>query len=403
MVLYRFLISIFVLMSGLKLVFRGAGAGLWERFGRTAPAQHRPHVWLHAASNGELASARPVIEALRAARPDLALLVTCNSASGVALAQDWGLAAQLAPFDLGWVMRRFQRRWGVVAQITMEAEVWPNRVLLCPGPVIVLGARLTAGTARMWTRLGGTAQRVLGKVTLLSAQDAASAERFRALGLPASALGPVVDLKALYAPPADLTPDADVRQSFERSATWLAASTHDGEEDVIIAAHLAARQSWPELRLILAPRHPRRADEVAAALRGAGLGFARRALGETGAEVLLADTLGEMALWYQLAGIVFVGGTLTDRGGHTPYEPAAFGAALLHGPDVANFTQAYARLQAAGAATCVRDADSLAAALLALRDPQHQRDRGRAAQDALTQDADLGALMARLLPLLPPA
>jgi 3-deoxy-D-manno-octulosonic-acid transferase len=117
--------------------------------------------------------------------------------------------------------------------------------------------------------------------------------------------------------------------------------------------------------------------------------------------VLLADTLGEMALWYELAGIVFIGGTLSDRGGHTPYEPAAFGAALIHGPDVANFKKVFARLDGAGAADCVIDATSLAKAIVALRDPERQKNQGLAAQKALEQAVDFDALMRQVFDRLP--
>lgn len=402
MVLYRLLISVFALWQTLRLVLRGDRASLRDRLGFTGPAQTTPHLWLHAASNGELASARPVIEALRAARPDLALLITCNSPSGVALARDWGHTARLAPFDLGWIAKRMFRRWQVVAHITMEAEVWPNRLRHCPGPVIVLGGRMSEGTARGWRWFGSTPRQVLGHVAFLSAQDDASATRFLELGLPQMACGPAVNLKALYDPPKDQTPDAALRAAYPRAQTWLAASTHEGEEAVVIAAHQEARKTRPDLRLILAPRHPRRAAQVQALLTAAGLDHALRSESGT-AEVLLADTLGEMARWYALAGTVFIGGTLGAWRGHTPYEPAAFGQAILHGPDMANFTEAVARLHRAKAAREVRDSATLAQALGELADAEVQAAKGQAAQAALKQDTDLAGLMARVLPLLPPA
>ncbi len=402
--LYRILIWVFALWQMARLVLARDWSALDERRGATRPTTTGPHLWLHAASNGELASARPLILALRAARPGLCLLVTCNSKTGVALARGWdlpGLSAHLAPLDLARFVRRVLRRWQVVAHVTMEAEIWPNRVLLCPGPVLVLGARMSPGSARGWGRFGGLARRVLGRVVFLSAQDSASRDRFLDLGLPAAACGPVVDLKALYTPPAGQIPDSALRAAYPRADTWLAASTHAGEEEVVIAAHLAARVARPGLRLILALRHPARAEVVADLLRAEGLEFDRRSEGRSGAEVLLADTMGEMALWYALAGVVFIGGTLTDRGGHTPYEPAVFGAALLHGPDVRNFRQPYATLRAAGAARETADADGLAAALVALADAAEQRRLGALARDRLRQDTGLEGLMEAVLPLFP--
>ncbi|MFZ5961903.1 3-deoxy-D-manno-octulosonic acid transferase [Thalassococcus sp. BH17M4-6] len=401
MLLYRLLISVFAVWQGLRLLLRGDTGALTARLGGTRPDREAPHLWLHAASNGELSSARAVIDALRDARPDLPLLITCNSRSGVDLARGWGHAAQLAPFDLAWAVRRMLRRWRIAAHITMETEIWPNRVRLCPGPVLVLGARMTERTARGWGRLPGLAARTLNEITYLSAQDTASLERFRALGLPDSAAGPVVDLKAFYTPPADQVPDAALRAAYSRTDTWLAASTHEGEDEVVIAAHIAARAHRPGLRLILAPRHPRRGDEVAALLSEAGLATSRRSAGEMGAEVLLADSLGEMARWYALAGTVFIAGTLTDRGGHTPYEPAAFGAALIHGPDVRNFRAAFTRLHAAGAAIRIDDAATLAEALIALKAPADQENQGAAAHRALAQATGSDELIAHVLDHLP--
>ncbi|EPX81999.1 3-deoxy-D-manno-octulosonic acid transferase [Salipiger mucosus] len=395
MPLYRLLVSLFALWTLARAALRGDGTALRERLA-FGPVEPGPHLWLHAASNGELASARPVIEALRRARPDLAILVTCNSATGVALARDWGLTARLAPLDLAHVARRMHRRWQVTAHVAMESELWPHRVLTCPGPVLVLGGRLSAGTARGWRAFGALQRRVLGRLAWVSAQDAASLERYREGGLPPEAAGPVVDLKSFYAPP-DLH-DPALEQAFVRGSTWLAASTHPGEEEIVLDAHRRARRQEPDLRLILAPRHPRRADEIERMIEAAGPSCARRSRGEAPrAEVYLADTLGEMALFYPLAGRVFIGGTLTDRGGHTPYEPAAFGAALLHGPDVANFRAPFAALDAAGAALPVENAAGLAQALGELRAPAEQQRLGAAAQETLASGQDVESLVAEVL------
>ncbi|SIS99350.1 3-deoxy-D-manno-octulosonic-acid transferase [Roseivivax lentus] len=403
MLLYRCLISLFALGVLSRAAWGQGKDAVAARLGGGAAGGGQPRLWLHAASNGELASARPVIEALQAARPDLPLIVTCNTETGCALARRMGLEARLAPLDLGWAVARFLRGWGVVGHITLESELWPNRIARMPGPVIVLGGRLTAKSAKGWGRVPGLARRMLARVDLLSAQDAGSRDRFLALGLPQAAAGPVVDLKALYKPPSDMAPEPDLAAAYPRARTWLAASTHPGEEEVVIAAHLSARAAEPELRLILAPRHPRRADAVASMLEAAGLSVSRRSRGEAGAEVLLADTMGEMARWYALAGRVFIGGTLTDRGGHTPFEPAAFGAALLHGPDVANFARPFARLDRGRAARAVEDAEGLAAALTALAAPDAQTGLGGEAAEVLRPEADLDALVAAILARFRPA
>ncbi|WP_417743598.1 3-deoxy-D-manno-octulosonic acid transferase [Salipiger sp.] len=401
MLLYRLIVPIFATLVLARLALRRNWPALRQRLARS-PARPGPHLWLHAASNGELASAKPLIVALEAARPDLPLQVTCNSEGGVALAESWGLTARLAPLDLAPVARRMHRDWDVRAHVTLESELWPNRVRTCPGPVFVIGGRLSEGTAKGWRLFGGLLPDVLGRLSYVSAQDAGSLERYLAAGLPRAAAGPVLNLKEFYAP--DPRRDATLSAGFDRAHTWLAASTHEGEEEIVLAAHGLAREHEPALRLILAPRHPRRGDAVEGLIREAGLSCARRSRGEAPeeAEVYLADTLGEMGLLYPLAGRLFIGGTLTDRGGHTPFEPAAYAAALLHGPDVANHAAPFARLEAAGAAVEVRDAATLADALTRLAAPEQQEALGRAAQETLRPDTDMDQLVAAITQRLDP-
>lgn len=409
MLLYRLLISVLAVPLGLRFALRRlrgreTGTALSQRLGLgRGPAARRPTIWLHAASNGELASARPVIEALRAERPDLGWLVTTNSVTGRDLAAAWGLPAMLAPLDLRWAAARLIRRWDVRLHLTLESELWPNRIAACAAlgvPVAVVGARLSERSARAWGRVPGLARSVLARLDHVSPQDADSGARLLALGLEPERLGPVLELKALYTPPA-VAPEPALAAAFPRARTWLAASTHEGEEEVAIAAHLAARRAEPGLRLILAPRHPSRAEAVARLLAEAGLDHGRRSDGATETEVLLADTLGEMPLWYALAGRVFVGGSIARRGGHTPHEPAAFGCALIHGPDVTNFRAAYDRLAAAGAARRVESAEDLAEALGALAAEDAQARAGAAAAAALRPEGGLEGLLAALRARLP--
>ncbi|SDY77053.1 3-deoxy-D-manno-octulosonic acid transferase [Citreimonas salinaria] len=404
MIVYRLLVSLFALFALPAALRRGGVALLRARLGGGGAPTPGPHLWWHGASNGELASARPVLDALLQARRDLHVVLTANSATGLDLARGWALervTVRPAPLDPAWVTRRFIRRWGVIAHVTLESELWPNRVRLCPGPVIVLGARMTERTARGWARLPRLAADLTGRLDFVSAQDAASAERLSALGLPPAARGPVADLKALYMPPQPMIPQA-LKDAFPRAQTWLAASTHDGEEAIVLDAHEAARATDPALRLILAPRHAARGDAVEALITARGFSVARRSRDPApgNADVYLADTMGEMPLWYALAGRVFVGGTLVARGGHTPYEPAAFGAALLHGPDVTNFAAPFARLK--GIAISVHDARSLAAGLSALAPPERQRDAGQRAADALRAETGVDGLVREIVNRLPP-
>ena len=395
MLSYRLLMS---LLAGRELVARfwaRDGNAIRARLGRVAPTRQVDRIWLHAASNGELASARPVIDALLAQGRHL--LITVNTDSALALGNGWGLehtSVTLAPVDLPGPTCRVLRNWRITAHITLESDLWPIRILNTPGPVLVLGGRLTARSAKGWARFDALVRRVMARVTYLSAQDSASADRFVTAGLPKAALGPVFDLKARYTPPSD-TPDRALGQAFDRTNTWLAASTHEGEEETILAAHKATLTKRPNLKLILAPRHPKRAEEIAQLIDAQGLTFARRSAGDNPAmaQVYLADTLGEMHLWYALAGVTFVAGSLTDRGGHTPYEPAAFQSAILHGPDTGNFRAAYDRLADAKAAICTPDATSLSEALIAMESAEKQAAWGQAARNMLHQDTDLTGLM----------
>ncbi|MDJ0828055.1 MAG: glycosyltransferase N-terminal domain-containing protein [Rhodobacter sp.] len=373
-------------------------ADLRQRLGHQAEA--RPDaIWLHGASNGELTSARPLVDALRAAFPARPLVITANTTTGRALAAAWRLddtAARLAPVDTRAALRRFRAAWRPAVQIVLENELWPNRLATASEPVLVVGARMSAKSHRAWSRVPGLARQLLGGVRRLTAQDATSADRFLALGLPPDRLGPTATLKSAVSL-ADPDPDelARLKPVFHRPDTLLAASTHDGEEAIVLEGFLRARTSRPALKLILAPRHPVRGAEIARLLARTGLPWAQRSAGPAPGPdtvIYLADTLGEMPLWYALAGVTFVGGSLVAKGGHTPFEPAQARSAILHGPDTANFAESYATLASVDAATPVADADALATALVALADPQAQEAQARRAAETLTPGPDNPAI-----------
>lgn len=415
---YRLLASIVLPFVVLRLLLRCATGAerpsdLRERLGRSAPRRvpnpgpnPAPVIWLHAASNGELASAHRLVTAMLDRLADLQLVVTTNTTSARSLVRGFGhprLRAVLAPLDNRAAVSAFLAGWRPRALVTIEGELWPNRFDLCRSrgiPVVLAGARLSGRTARAWSRRPALAARVIEAVRFLSAQDEASEGRFRGLGLAADRIGPVVSLKAVTtfpgAVPGAVTaiagppPAVEGLLPFPRSLTVLAASTHAGEEEMVLDAFLAARKQRPGLRLILAPRHPRRRSGIEASLRARGLTFRVRSAGHepaADASVYLADTMGEMPRWYAAAGMTFVGGSLVERGGHTPFEPAAQGSAILHGPHVANFADAYAALDAASGAVRVTDAASLGGWLAALAEPARQAAMSRAAARALADFA----------------
>lgn len=394
--LLTFLAPVVAIWLALRLVRgRERWSDLRERLGRIDRAPDGPRLWLHGASNGELTSARGLIEALLAHRPDVQITVTANSLTGRDMVRGWSLprlSAYLAPLDYRVCLSRFlacQRPMGLVL---IEGDLWPNRFVLPARrglPVAMVSARISERSFRIWRRLGGPAHAMMQATRFLSAQDEASEERFLALGLPRTALQPRRTLKsAVLLPPPEPDALAPFRAIYDREETLLAASTHAGEEAQVISAFTAARATRPGLKMILAPRHAKRSAEVAALLGASGLAFATRSAGEMpgpDTEVYLADTLGEMPLWYALAGFCFVGGSLVDKGGHTPFEPAQFDCAILHGPYLSNFAEPFAALAEAGGAVQAEDAESLGAAIAGLDAPR-RAVMAQAAREALALD-----------------
>lgn len=400
MILYQIVMAFALVATLAHQALRGAKGALAERLGFGArPQGAGPRLWLHAASVGEVTSARWVIEALLAARPGLQVLVTTNTATGRARVRGWalpGVSAALAPFDSAGAAARVLDAWEPRALIVVENELWPARLRACDNrgvPVLVIGARMSARSAGRWRALNGLVTKMLGRINWLSAQDEASLARIVALGLPQSAAGPVMALKSLGKADVPALPFAPMAA---REKVLLAASTHEGEEAIILDAF--ARQSR-FTHLILAPRHPKRGDEVAALLAARALPFARRSRGEPpapGAAIYLADSLGEMALWYAMAGATVIGGSFVPRGGHTPWEPARQGSAILHGPSVANFDAPFAALDRSGAALVASDAAGLARALQGLDAPSQAR-MAKLAAEVLAPQGDGAEVLAVLL------
>ena len=348
-------------------------------------------LWLHGASNGELTSARWLLEAVLAARPGLPVLVTANTGSARAMVAAWGLpgvVAALAPLDTAGAAARVLRRVRPAALLVVENELWPARLAAARAaavPVLVIGGRISERSAAIWTRRApGLMRAGLTGLRFLSAQDAGSAARFLALGLPPDRLGPQVMLKATGAATgATAAAAVALPQPVPRERVLLAASTHDGEEALVLDAFATARGQFD--LLILAPRHPRRRAAVAAVIAARGLGFGCRSDGAVpmaGQPVFLADTMGEMALWYQMAGATVIGGSFADKGGHTPYEPAGFGSAILHGPSMGNFAEAAQTLALGRGAVQVGSGAALGPALAAM-DRQAQARLAAAAQQVL--------------------
>jgi 3-deoxy-D-manno-octulosonic-acid transferase len=348
------------------------GARLGERRGLAgAPRPPGSLVWVHAASVGEATAVLRLIERLLETRPAIEVLVTTGTVTSARL-----LATRLppcarhqfVPVDLPRWVDRFLGHWRPDLALWVESELWPNLVLATRArgiPMVLVNARLSARSYRRWRRWPGLIAPMLEAFALCLAQDAEQAARLRVLG--ARNVATVGDLKAEGATlPADPLQLRRLRREIGARPLWLAASTHEGEEEIAAAVHLRLAAAHPGLLTIIAPRHPARGEAIAAMLAGRRLQVARRSRGAPIAEasdIYLADTMGELGLFYRLAGIAFIGGSLTPKGGHNPFEAARLDCAVLHGPDMSNCAAMSAALAAAGAAETVRDAEELARAV----------------------------------------
>jgi 3-deoxy-D-manno-octulosonic-acid transferase len=381
-------------------------ARLPERFGHaSAPRPAGRLIWINAASVGEVASSLDLARDLEAATGARLIFTTTTATGAETLARRLPQAIhQFQPVDCPAAVTGFLDHWRPDLALFMENDLWPRMVIEADRRAIPL-AVINARASKTRTRAPRATRALLGRAALISTQDAATAAQLRGLGLDPARIIDTGDLKAAASPlPADPAPLAAMQQAIGARPLWVAASTHPGDEAAVIAAHQNARQSIPDLLLILIPRHPARGDELVARLTKAGLQVAQRSMGdlpEAATQVYMADTLGETGLFYRLSPLVFLGGSFGSEGGHNPYEPSALGAAVLSGPGVANFKLAYAGLTRAGAARVVADADALATALIGLIGSRALGTM-RAQATALTRDSE-GArqgLLTRLIPLL---
>ena len=392
-------------------------ARLPERYGGHAARPDGRLLWLHAASVGETVSALPLLAALAARDPALRFLVTTGTVTSASLLAERlppgvvpRMSHRFVPLDVPRWVARFLDGWRPDAAVFVESELWPNLLAATAArgiPMALVNARMSARAARRWARAPGFARRVLSAFTLVLAQSEADAARLRALGA-AGATCPG-NLKFAAPPlPADPAELARLAGLLGDRPTWVAASTHPGEEALVLAAHRRLAPAHPGLLTILVPRHPERGAEVAALAQG--IPAARRSLGEDpvpGTQVLVADTLGELGLWYRLARLAFMGGSLVPHGGQNPLEPARLSCPVLTGPHTWNFAEILDRMAAAGGLVRVDPGPDAAAALAEavaamLTNPARgQAQAGAAAAIAAEQAGLPDRIAAALAPLLP--
>lgn len=371
-----------------------------ERLGHASrPRPDGALVWLHGVSVGETTSLLPLIAALRSRRPELTLLVTSGTLTAAALLAQRlpaDVIHQYAPVDGPAAVRRFLDHWRPTAAVFVESEIWPNLIQAARARGVrlaLLSARMTAASANGWRRWPASARALVSAFELILPQDDASEARLRDLG---AITGEHLNLKRVgESLPADAAELERLRATLAGRKVVLAASTHPGEEPLIANA---VRKAARDAILILAPRHPERGASIAEML-GAGL----RSRGEPIGDIHLADTLGELGLFFRLADIVVMGGSFVPGiGGHNPLEPARIGRPILTGRYAFNAADLYAEMFAEVAAIEAADGAALARHIQGLLDnPAIARRMGEAALAyANRQGAALDAALSRLEPLL---
>lgn len=383
--------------------------GLRQRLGGDLEQLETCHggIWIHAVSVGEVHAARGLLPYLRELFPDVPVVLSTTTATGQEMARQAGADATFfCPLDLPWVVRRTIDRLRPRALLLVETEVWPNLVRACTArgiPTALVNARLSERSHRRYRLLGEAWGRVIRQLEVVCARTEREAERYRDLGYRARDLYVTGNLKG---DAAALQPPEFLRRTLSRAlhlngtaALVVAGCTMPGEEEEILQAFAQLRGSHPEVRLLLAPRHPERFDRVAEAVSAAGWLLRRRSSGgPEEADVLLLDTIGELPAAYGLGTVSFVGGSLVPAGGHNLLEPAVQSQPVLFGPHMDNFTALASSFRDSGAGLCVRDAAELASAVDGLlADPERRRRMGNRARRVALRDAAVGRRTAEVL------
>ena len=412
--LYTFLLYLVFPLVLLRLLWRSIKAPAYrerwlERLGLFTPPGAWGGLWIHAVSVGEVQAVLPLIRQLLADNPGLPITVTTTTPTGSARVVEQ-LGEQVFhvyfPYDLPLALTGFIRRVRPRALLMVETEIWPNLLHSCRlhGVYTLLAnARLSARSAQRYARLGRFTRDTFAHIDCIAAQTEADAARFRALGVAADRVFVTGSIKFDIRIPASLEEQVEVlRREWGGRPVWVAGSTHEGEDELVLQAHHQVLSSFPNALLILVPRHPERFERVAGLCKREHLKLARRSRhGSYGTQtqVYLGDTMGELPVVIGSADVAFIGGSLVPTGGHNMLEAAAQGVAVCFGPHVFNFAAISELLVAEGAARRVGDEVELAQQVIAwFRDASARAEAGENGRRVVRQNR--GAL-ARLIGLLP--
>jgi 3-deoxy-D-manno-octulosonic-acid transferase len=378
-----------------------------ERYGESKTARPEgPLVWIHSASVGELLAVIPLIERIR--EKEFNVLCTSGTVTSANVAEQRlppGAIHQFVALDIPRFVRRFYDHWQPDLALFVESDLWPNLILTSGRrgtPLILVNGRLSERSFKRWRRIPGTISALLRCFDLCLAQSAAHAGRYRDLGAPRVTTTGNLKLD-VPEPPADPDKLAALKAAVGARTVIAGASTHAGEETMLIEAHRRLRGSFPRLLTMIAPRHPDRGPGIIEIAHAAHLKAKLRSRGElpdADTDVYVADTLGELGVIYRLAPIVFVGGSFASHGGQNPIEPIKLGAAILHGPHIWNFAEIYGALDKAHGAEQVTDVGKLAVRVGAwLKDATERTAVVTAAKETV---ATLGGGLDRTLAALEP-
>jgi len=416
-VLLTYLLApVVIAMEGWKALWSPDYRGrLGQRLGFVEPQPAPGCVWVHAVSVGEVQAAAGLVQALRQQFPGLPVVITTVTPTGAQRARTlFGDTVRYCylPYDLPGAVRRFLDRIQPSVAIILETEIWPtlyNALGRRRIPLVMASARVSTRSVDRYRRMASLFRETLSHGILIGAQTPADAERFEAIGAAADRIRVTGNVKFdMEIPAATIEAGRQFREQCGVSRpVWIAGSTHEGEEEAALAAHVLLQARHPEAMLILVPRHPQRFESVRALLRKRGLSFAQRSSGEIPAaaqSVFLVDTLGELQMFYAAADVAFVGGSLVPIGGHNLLEPAVLGMPMLSGPHTHNAQDVAELLLQSGALRIVRGKEEMAQRIGDwFDDPEQARQDGARGRQVVAQSrGPVRRLVAMVVPLLSP-
>ena len=339
-----------------------------ERLGKAGIARPQGNlVWIHAASIGESVSVLPLLTAIRQKYPSINILMTTGTVTSAKLLEKKlpkDIIHQFVPVDMHYAVKRFVAHWRPDLAIWVESELWPN--LVCNTsqtgcPMLLINARMSDESLVKWKKHKPLADNIFGCFTLCLAQNEKEADKFLHAGIKNSIAAGNLKYESPSLP-SDPENTANLIRMIGNRRIWVASSTSRGEEEIAALTHIKLAEKYPDLLTIIAPRHPNRMAEIRTMLEAKGLNTSVRSQGDdvhADTQIYLADTIGELGIFYRLSNIVFMGGSLVDHGGQNPLEPARLNCAILSGPTIYNFEEIYADMKAANAVIIVNNKDEL--------------------------------------------